>query len=140
MQKMLWKFVIGTLVLPYCVELEIASATIRKDVQIPVKSELELLSTQSEQAVVGETIPAINQHDYKISHQKRRYRKRNHYKPRHYQRRNHNPHYRRVNYRNNYQNCPKSRSRRVNYHPASYRQEAYPINNMIYRRHYYRRH
>ncbi|MGB3652356.1 MAG: hypothetical protein WBA41_14225 [Rivularia sp. (in: cyanobacteria)] len=137
---MLWKFVVGILVLPCCLGLETASATLRK-VQIPAQPEIELLSPQSEEeANVGETIPAINQQDYKISHHRRRDRKQHHYKRRNYQRRNYNQHYRRVNYRDNYQDCPESRRRRVNYRPASYRQEAYPINDMIYRRHYHDRH
>ncbi|MGB3641980.1 MAG: hypothetical protein WBA39_31045 [Rivularia sp. (in: cyanobacteria)] len=140
--KMLWKFVVGTLVLPCCLGLETASAAIRRDVQITAQSEqLELLSTESQQEInAGEAIPAINQNNYKISHHRRRDRKRNNYKRRHYQRRNYHPNYRRVNYRDNYQNCPESRRRRSNYRPANYRQEAYPINDMIYRRHYYRRH
>ncbi len=138
--KMLWKFIVGTLVLPCCLGLETASAAIKRDVQITAQSEqLELLSTD-EEINAEEAIPAINQNDYKISHHKRRYRKRNHYKRRHYQRRNYHPNYRRVNYRNNYQDCPESRRRRSNYRPTYYRQEAYPINGMIYRRHYYRRH
>ena len=135
---MLWKFVVGTLVLPCCLGFETASATLRK-VQIPAQPEIELISVD-EQADVGETVPAINQNDYKISHHRRRDRKRRHYKRRNYQRRNYNQHYRRVNYRDNYQDCPESRRRRVNYRPASYRQEVYPINDMIYRRHYHDRH
>jgi len=98
-----------------------------------------LLSIQSEQENVGETIPAINQKDYKISHHRRRDRKSHHYKRRYYQQRNYHPNYRRVNYRNNYQDCPKYRRRRSNYHPRYYRQQPYPINDMIYRRHYYNR-
>ncbi len=138
---MLWKFVVGTLVLPCCLGLETASAALRKDVQIPTQFEqLELLSTQSEEVDAGEAIPAINQNDYKISHHKRRDRKRHHYKRRNYQRRNYRPNYRRVNYRDNYQDCPEARRRRSNYRPTYYRQEAYPINDMIYRRHYHRRH
>ncbi|MEM1392010.1 MAG: hypothetical protein AAGG00_01695 [Cyanobacteria bacterium P01_H01_bin.150] len=139
---MLWKFVVGTLVLPCCLGLETASATLRKDVQMSVGSEkLELLSTESEQLInAGEAIPVINQNNFKISHHKRRYRQRHHYKRRRYQRRNYHPNYRRVNYRNNYQDCPKYRRRRSNYHPTYYREEAYPMSDMIYRRHYYRRH
>ncbi len=138
---MLWKFVVGTLVLPCCLGLETASAALRKDVQIPIQFEqLELLSTQSEEVDAGEAIPAINQNDYKISHHKRRYRKRHHYKRRQYQRRNYHPNYRRVNYRNNYQDCRDNRRRRSNYRPTYYRQEAYPINDMIYRRHSHPRH
>lgn len=142
LDKMLWKFVVGTLVLPCCLGLETASATLRKDVSMLVDSEkLELLSTESEEAVnIGEAIPLIEQNDFKISHHKRRYRNRHHYKRRHYQRRNYHPNYRRVNYRNNYQDCPDNRRRRSNYHPNYNRREAYPINDMIYRRHYYRRH
>jgi len=140
--KMLWKFIVGTLVLPCCLGLETASAALRKDVSMSVGSEkLELLSTESEQAVnAGEEKPAINQNDLKISHHKRRYRKRHHYKRRHYQRRNYHPNYRRVNYRDNYQDCPEYRRRRSNYRSNYYRKEAYPMNDMIYRRHYYRRH
>ncbi|MEO1764097.1 MAG: hypothetical protein AAFR83_19555 [Cyanobacteria bacterium J06629_18] len=140
--KMLWKFVVGTLVLPCCLGFEAASATLRKDVSMSVGSEkLELLSTESEKAVkVGETIPTIEDNDFKISHHTRRYRKRHYYKRRHYQRRNYHPSYRRVRYRNYYEDCPDYRRRRSNYHPNYYRREAYPINDMIYRRHYYRRH
>ena len=135
LDKMLWKFVVGTLVLPCCLGIETASATLRKDVSMSVSSEkLELMSN------AGETTPAINQNDFKISHHKRRYRKRHHYKRRHYQRRNYHPNYRRVNYRDNYQDCPDYRRRRSNYRPNDYRKEAYPMNDMIYRRHYYRRH
>ncbi len=137
---MLWKFLVGTLVLPCCLGLETASATLRKDIQTPVKLEQqELLFAESEQDEnPGEVIPAINQNDYKISHHTQRYRKRHHYKRRRYQRRNYHPNYRRVNYRN-YQDCPEYRRRRVNYSPA-YRREPYPMNDMIYRRHHYRRH
>lgn len=135
---MLWKFVIGTLVLPCCLGLETASAAIRKDIQST--SELELLSTQSEEIDVGEAIPAIDRNDYKISHHRRRDRKRNYYKHRRYQRRNYHPNYRRVNYRDNYQDCPEYQRRRSNYRPKYHRQEAYPMHDMIYRRHYHRRH
>jgi hypothetical protein len=137
--KMLWKFVIGTLVLPCCLGLETASAAIRKDIQ-STQSELELLSTQSEQIDVGEAIPAIYRNDYKISHHRRRDRKSNYYKRRHYQRRNYHPNYRRVNHRDNYQDCPEYQRRRSNYRPTYHRQEAYPMHDMIYRRHYHRRH
>ena len=135
LDKMLWKFVVGTLVLPCCLGIETASATLRKDVSMSVSSEkLELLTN------AGETTPAINQNDFKISHHKRRYRKRHHYKRRHYQRRNYYPKYQRIHYHDSYQDCPDYRGRRSNYRPNYYRREAYPINDMIYRRHYYRRH
>mgnify|MGYP001790679064 FL=1 len=135
LDKMLWKFVVGTLVLPCCLGIETASATLRKDVSMSVSSEkLELLTN------AGETTPAINQNDFKISHHKRRYRKRHHYKRRHYQRRNYYPNYQRIHYHDSYQDCPDYRGRRSNYRPNYYRREAYPINDMIYRRHYYRRH
>lgn len=135
LDKMLWKFVVGTLVLPCCLGIETASATLRKDVSMSVGSEkLELLTS------AGETAPTINQNDFKISHHKRRYRKRHHYKRRHYQRRNYHPNYQRIHYRDSYQDCPDYRGRRSNYRPNYYRREAYPMNDMIYRRHYYRRH
>lgn len=138
---MLWKFVIGTLVLPCCLGLETASAAVRKDVQNEVQPEkLELLSPESEEVNAGEAIPAIEQNDYKISHHRRRNRKRSYNKRRHYQRRNYHPNYRRVDYHDNYQDCPESRRRRSNYRPTYYRQEAYPINDMIYRRHSHPRH
>ncbi|MBV6624551.1 MAG: hypothetical protein KI793_16700 [Rivularia sp. (in: Bacteria)] len=138
---MLWKFVIATLVLPCCLGIETASAALKKDAQIPAQSEkLELLSAPSEEkAKEVEAIPATNQTEFKISHHKRRYRQRHHYKRRHYQRRNYHPS-RRVNYRNNYQDCPEYRRRNTHYRRTYYRQEAYPINDMIYRRHYYRGH
>ena len=143
---MLWKFLIGTLVLPCCLGLETASATLRKDVENPERlEELELLSTENEPRVnLEESLSAISQDSYKISHHKRRYRKRNYYQPRHdYQRRNHNRDYQRVDYYDNYEDCPEYRQyrrRRVNYYPAYNRHEPYPINDMIYRRHHYRRH
>lgn len=131
---MLWKFLIGTLVLSSCLGIEAVSATSLKGVEIPSRYEgLELLSNESEQLGTEEK-------NYKISHHKRRYRKRHHYKRRTYQRRNYHPNYRRVNYRDNYQDCPDYRRRRSNYRPRYYRPETYPMNDMIYRRHYYRRH
>lgn len=136
---MLWKFVIGTLVLPCCLGVETASAALRKDIQIQIQPELELLSPESEEINPGETIPAINQ-DYKISHHRRRSRKHHHYKRRNYQRRNYHPNYRRVNYRDNYQDCPEYQRRRTNYYPTYYRKQTYPIHDMIYRRHHHRRH
>lgn len=141
---MLWKFLVGTLVLPCCLGFETASAALTKDVLIPAQSKQLELSTQSDRQLnVEEATPVIEQQDYKISHHRRhKVRKRHDYQRRSYQQRNYNPQYQRVNSRDSYQDCPEARRRRVNYHPVDYRyqQETYPMNDMIYRRHRQPRH
>ncbi len=140
---MFWKFVVGALVLPGCLGLEIAAASLGKDnINIRPKSEeleLSLAKTQNRQDVdqplaqttkESSNIPVTQEVDtkqltegadipIKISH--RRYYRRPCYRRRYYRRR----YYRRRRY----------------YHPAYYRRRRYRRHryHRHYHRHYYRR-
>ncbi len=141
---MFWKFVVGALVLPGCLGLEIAAASLGKDnVEILPKSEkLELSLAKTQDYKVdhsltpttreSSTIPANQEANteqlkegadipLKISHRYRRYYRR--------------PCYRRRRYRRNYYR------RRRYYHPAYYRRRRYRRHryHRHYHRHYYRR-
>ena len=147
---MFWKFVVGALVLPSFLGIEVATASLGKDnVKILAKSTESELSlpqkqdytstnnspvetktessaipakqeTNAAQSTEGADIPLI------ISHHTRRY-----YRRRYYRRRYRRPCYRRRRYRRNYYR------RRRYYHPSYYRRRHYRRN--YYRRRYYRR-
>lgn len=136
---MFWKFVVGALVLPGCLGLEIATASLGKDNTniLPKSEELELslAKTQdykdvetplSQTTSESSTIPAKQEVDtkqvtegadmpLKISH--RRYYRR--------------PCYRRRRYRRNYY-------RRRRYHPAYYRRHRRRYRRNRYHRHHHR--
>lgn len=122
-KKIFWKFAIGALVLPGCLGLEVASASITREVgkqsqqqqidqnllELSEKPEIEYLSLEVESQVDGEEAEQIKR-NYKHYHRKKRHRyykrpcrtRRTYYRPKkvHYRkRRSRKYHYNNINYR-----------------------------------------